>query len=46
MHAANQMNQEPLANRFVPHDQDFGNWSSNLKKKKNAYYAESGTSII
>ena len=31
--AANQMNEQPLENRFVPQDQDLGQWSSYLKKR-------------
>ena len=35
MLAANQMNEQPFENTFVPWDQDLGHWSS--LKKKNAY---------
>ena len=31
--AANQMNEQPLENTFVPQDQDLGHWSSYLKKR-------------
>ena len=33
MLAANQMNEQPLENTFVPQDQDLGHWSSYLKKR-------------
>ena len=33
MLAANQINEQPLENRFVPRDQDLGNRSSYVKKK-------------
>ena len=36
MFAANKINEQSLENRFVPRDQDLGQWSSYLKKK-NAY---------
>ena len=32
MLAANQMNEQPLENTFVPQDQDLVHWSSYLKK--------------
>ena len=33
MLAANQMNEQPLENTFVPQDQDLGHWPSYLKKR-------------
>ena len=33
MLAANQMNEHPLENTFVPRDQDLGHWSFYLKKR-------------
>ena len=33
MLAANQMNEQPLENTFVPQDQDLVHWSSYLKKR-------------
>ena len=35
MLAANQMNEQPLENRFVPQDQNLGHWSSYLNKTPN-----------
>ena len=43
MLAANQMNEQPLENGFVPQDQDLGHWSSYLK---NAYGSAGATLLF
>ena len=40
MLAANQMNEPPLENRFVPQDQDLGHWSSYFEKTPIVRYAD------
>ena len=47
MLAANQMNEQPLENTFVPQDQDLVHWSSYLKKRLwSVHYRETPLSEV